>query len=96
MSALTSSGSTWAWRLLRAAILDRDGHVCHIPGPGGQLCGAPADTVDHVVPRRLGGSDDPGNLRAACRPCNYGRPKSSRPPAHAGAGRRTAAPSRDW
>jgi len=27
-------------------------------------------TIDHVIPRRLGGSDDENNLVAACQPCN--------------------------
>jgi 5-methylcytosine-specific restriction endonuclease McrA len=27
-------------------------------------------TVDHVIPRRFGGSDFPSNLVPACRPCN--------------------------
>ena len=26
--------------------------------------------VDHVTPMAMGGSDDPSNLVAACRPCN--------------------------
>jgi len=30
-------------------------------------------TVDHVVPVALGGTDDPGNLVAACRDCNAGK-----------------------
>jgi 5-methylcytosine-specific restriction endonuclease McrA len=57
-----------------AAILARDGYVCH-------LCGLPipveadpsyalAGVIDHDVPRALGGSDDPSNLFAAHRVCN--------------------------
>lgn len=33
-------------------------------------CGAPADTIDHVIPRSKGGTDDPDNLVPACRDCN--------------------------
>lgn len=34
-------------------------------------CGSEEDmTVDHVIPRRYDGSDQPGNLVAACRSCN--------------------------
>lgn len=34
-------------------------------------CGADDDmTVDHIVPRRYGGSDQPRNLVPACRSCN--------------------------
>lgn len=29
-----------------------------------------ADSLDHVMPRSRGGSDDPSNLVPACRPCN--------------------------
>ncbi len=59
-------GSTRQWRKTRAHVLDRDGHRC-------QLCGAPANHVDHVTPKRDGGTDHPGNLRALCSPCNLGR-----------------------
>lgn len=33
-------------------------------------CGRRADTVDHIVPRRRGGTDAPGNLETMCRPCH--------------------------
>lgn len=59
---------------LRFEILRRDNHTC-------RYCGRSAPevklTVDHVVPETLGGSDDPGNLVAACADCNSG--KSSMP-----------------
>jgi 5-methylcytosine-specific restriction endonuclease McrA len=51
------------WKKLRLQILDRDGRQC--------LCGQPADTVDHIIPRVKGGdmwaSD---NLQAMCKSCN--------------------------
>jgi 5-methylcytosine-specific restriction endonuclease McrA len=50
----------------RLAILERDGYRC-------MLCGKPATTVDHILPRSKGGGDEPENLRAACGRCNYGR-----------------------
>lgn len=57
-------------RRLRFEILKRDRHAC-------RYCGATAPdailTVDHVIPRALGGSDDPTNLVTACRDCNYGK-----------------------
>lgn len=63
-------GSTRAWRRLRAAVLERDGHVCQVR----LVCdGAPATHVDHIVPVVDGGRDDPGNLRAACAACNLRR-----------------------
>lgn len=55
---------------LRFEILRRDSHAC-------RYCGAKAPdaelTVDHVTPKALGGTDDPTNLVAACRPCNSGK-----------------------
>lgn len=54
----------------RYEVLRRDNHAC-------RYCGAIAPdvklTVDHVMPTALGGSDDPSNLVAACRDCNYGK-----------------------
>ena len=51
------------WKKLRLQILDRDGRQC--------VCGQPADTVDHIIPRVKGGdmwaSD---NLQAMCKSCN--------------------------
>lgn len=50
--------------LVRARVLDRDGHKC-------VLCGATEDlTLDHIFPHIEGGSDDPVNLRVLCRSCN--------------------------
>lgn len=58
----------------RYEVLRRDGNRC-------RYCGGQAPdvtlTVDHVVPVALGGSDDPGNLVAACRDCNAGKSSSS-------------------
>jgi 5-methylcytosine-specific restriction endonuclease McrA len=48
------------WGRARRFVLDRDRHRCRI-------CGRPATDVDHIWPRRLGGSDHPGNLQALCR-----------------------------
>ena len=71
-SALRKSGSTSQWRKLRAMIIARD-HVC-------QLCGAEENLhVDHIVPRALGGTDEPDNLRVLCRRCNLARNGLKRP-----------------
>jgi diadenosine tetraphosphate (Ap4A) HIT family hydrolase/5-methylcytosine-specific restriction endonuclease McrA len=52
---------------IRYEILKRAGFRC-------ELCGTPADEraieVDHIIPRKHGGSDDPANLQALCFRCN--------------------------
>lgn len=52
-----------AWRTLRKQIMERDQHLC-------QYCGATAQTVDHIIPRKKGGPDSDENLVACCHPCN--------------------------
>jgi 5-methylcytosine-specific restriction enzyme A len=77
---------------LRARILERDGYLCRISGPG---CTTVATEVDHVVrPDEGGGWYDPRNLRASCSHCNRSR-------GGAEAQRRIGStdyvrPSRDW
>jgi 5-methylcytosine-specific restriction endonuclease McrA len=51
-----------AWQRLRRVILARDLWACG-------YCGAYADTVDHVVPRSIGGATTPDNLVACCATC---------------------------
>lgn len=52
---------------LQASVFAEQGRVCH-------LCGRPgADTLDHIVPRSLGGSDDLDNLAPAHKSCNSRR-----------------------
>lgn len=62
----------------RYEVLRRDNHACRYCG-----CMAPDVklTIDHVIPKALGGSDDPSNLVTACVDCNAG--KSSMQPDHA-------------
>lgn len=59
---------------LRYEVLRRDNYTC-------RYCGKSAPevviTVDHVIPKALGGSDEPSNLCAACRDCNGGKTSSS-------------------
>jgi 5-methylcytosine-specific restriction protein A len=77
---------THAWRIVRRAILERDGHVCQIRG---QRCTGVATHVDHIVPAADGGAWlDPTNLRAACQTCNLERRVSTQT--------RRGQPSRDW
>ena len=57
--------STWA--RIRAAVLDRDQHLCQINGTGCRLI---ATEVDHIV---AGDDHRLENLQAACRPCNQAK-----------------------
>jgi len=57
-------------------VFERDGERCRYCGAAEHL------TVDHVVPRCQGGSDDPDNLVVACRSCNSR--KGGRTPQEAG------------
>jgi len=47
----------------RRSVFARDGHRC-------QYCGAPAENIDHVVPRSRGGAHSWENVVASCRRCN--------------------------
>jgi 5-methylcytosine-specific restriction endonuclease McrA len=49
--------------LTRRAVFARDNWSC-------QYCGAPAENLDHVVPRSKGGEHTWENVVAACRRCN--------------------------
>ena len=63
MSKLRSTGSTTAWRKIRQRVIDRDG-CCQRCGTEEML------SVDHIVPRNLGGSDSLDNLQVLCSACN--------------------------
>lgn len=60
------------WQKLRALVLARDGYACQatlrLPNHLGpeKICGAQATHVDHMVPKHLGGTEDPGNLESLC------------------------------
>jgi 5-methylcytosine-specific restriction endonuclease McrA len=49
--------------LTRRGVFARDNWTC-------QYCGAPAENLDHVVPRSGGGEHSWENVVAACRRCN--------------------------
>lgn len=64
----------WSWEALAKYILERDGATCR--RCGGTHAG-PAHSnrytgweVDHIVPVRNGGTDDPSNLRLLCHHCH--------------------------
>lgn len=50
--------------LTRRAVFARDGGRC-------VYCGAPATSIDHVVPRSRGGLHTWDNVVSACRRCNH-------------------------
>jgi len=52
--------------LTRRAVLRRDGGRC-------AYCSAPADTVDHVIPRSRGGRHEWGNVVASCQQDNLAK-----------------------
>src|SRR5690606_6721021 len=65
------------WLKLRAQVL-REEPFC-------RQCGRPATTVDHIIPKSQGGTDDRSNLQALCDTCR--RRKDA---ADSAAGRRLA------
>ena len=56
-----------AWRRLRRAIL-AERPLCEECLKLGRI--VPATEVHHIVPLRLGGTNDPSNLQALCKPCH--------------------------
>ncbi|AVT32092.1 MULTISPECIES: HNH endonuclease [unclassified Plantactinospora] len=78
-----SSGPAWS----RPGVLARDGRRCG-------YCGAPASTVDHILPRSRGGRNTWTNTVACCDGCN--QRKADRTPAEAGMVLRSAATVPGW
>jgi 5-methylcytosine-specific restriction protein A len=65
MSKAWKDSDRKGWRRIRERILARDGHCC-------QSCGETDGKmhIDHIVPKRLGGSDLEENLQVLCQFCN--------------------------
>ena len=61
-------GASPLTRTARDSVLARAGGACEFIGPkNGSRCGGRVRVeVDHVQPRALGGTDEPGNLRCLC------------------------------
>jgi 5-methylcytosine-specific restriction endonuclease McrA len=57
----------WEWSKVVARVKRRDGYACRQCGSLLRL------EVDHIVPRRLGGTDDDENLRTLCHDCHVNR-----------------------
>ena len=68
-----TQGSKWIRPAKRLAIYIRDGFSCGYCGRDLRRA-APAEvTLDHLMPRYSGGSNDATNLITACRSCNSSR-----------------------
>ncbi len=64
MSRHVTGGHTYSQRTsLKCHVLERDNRTC-------QLCGAPSEVVDHIVPWAISRDSTLANLRALCRKCN--------------------------
>ena len=61
MSKYSSRGDRW--NKTRGRVLARDNHTC-------TYCGREADTVDHILAKANGGTDEESNLVASCNECN--------------------------
>ena len=56
------------WDKLRPLILARDKHLCQEHKRQGKP--VPATTVDHILAKAKGGTDDPANLESLCWACH--------------------------
>ena len=69
--------SNWITPEARRAIYERDRWTCQICGralaPTASQNDPASPTIDHIIPRSAGGSSEPDNLQATCRPCNSGK-----------------------
>lgn len=70
MSSVRSDLQDARWRELRAIVLARDNHCCR--GCGEPCRSADAD-IHHLIPRSIGGEDDPANLITLCDGCHAAR-----------------------
>lgn len=66
-------GGSWISKHARLAIYIRDGFQCAYCGRSLKSAKPFDVTLDHLVPRCVGGTDEPTNIITACRPCNSRR-----------------------
>lgn len=64
------------WDVIRARILQRDRHLCQNCLRSGRPTAS--KTVDHIVPKAHGGTDDDTNLEALCWPCHRSKTAKER------------------
>lgn len=69
--------SHWITNTRRIALYERDKYKCHLCGKRTNQAGHYLDddypTLDHLVPKSKGGSDEDYNLATCCRGCNTAR-----------------------
>lgn len=70
-------GSTWAWRKLRAQVLDEE-PMCM------DCWAAPSTEAGHIVGRAQGGADERANLKGQCRACNLAQMQADKQAAQGG------------
>jgi len=71
--AYRNSGADWIWRPRRFAIYERDAWTCLVCGESRAMRIANGLSLDHVMPRSAGGSNEASNLITVCIPCNSAR-----------------------
>lgn len=64
----TQRGYGAMWRKLRAMVLERDRYLCRECLSKGLYVSA--TTVDHIIAKAHGGSDDLSNLQSLCEQCH--------------------------
>lgn len=57
-----------SWDRQRPSIFRRDRYLCVTCLTKGRV--SSATSVDHVVPKAKGGTDEPSNLQSVCSPCH--------------------------
>jgi ATP-dependent DNA helicase RecQ len=70
MRSSPSDATEQHWREVRAIVLARDNRRCR---GCGELCAEGEADVHHLVPRAVGGRDDPANLITLCDGCHAAR-----------------------
>ena len=64
----TERGYGGMWRKRRVRILKRDKGLCQVCIGQGRITAA--SSVDHIINKAEGGTDDDSNLQAICWPCH--------------------------
>lgn len=66
-------GGSGSWQSVRERVLDRDGHACRFCGMSNEEHKEEHEQglhAHHVLPRKDGGEDHPGNLITVCTSCH--------------------------